>query len=97
MDETRAQKLTQEWMLEHDMLETDTSMMTVTCYNWKVMLENYRVRGIDTTFLTDEENGIAGIPYPGGNYMPTCVRKPPPRIPLSTTALKTVLKIFVSY
>jgi hypothetical protein len=66
MDKGRAQKLTQEWMLEYDMLETDTSMLTGTCYNWKVILENLRVRGIDTTTLTDQENGISGIPFPGG-------------------------------
>ena len=44
--------------------------MTVTCYNWKVILENFRVRGIDTTSLTDKENGIAGIPFPGGEVYP---------------------------
>ena len=70
MDKARAQKLTQEWMLEYDMLETDSSMMTTTCYNWKVILENLRVRGVDTTSLTDEENGIAGIPFPGGEPYP---------------------------
>jgi hypothetical protein len=66
MDKTRAQKLTQEWMLEYDMMETDSSMLTGSCYNWKVILENLRVRGIDTTSLTDEQNGIAGIAFPGG-------------------------------
>ena len=66
MDKTRAQKLSQEWMLEYDMLEVDSSMTTPTCYNWKVMLENLRVRGIDTSSLTDLENGIAGYTIQGG-------------------------------
>ncbi len=70
MDKTRAQKLTQEWMLEYDLMEKDSSMLTDTCYNWKAIIENFRVRGIDTTELTNEQNGISGISIPGGNYIP---------------------------
>jgi hypothetical protein len=70
MDKTRAQLLSKEWMLEYDMVESDTSMMTTTCYNWKVMLENLRVRGIDTTSLSDGENGITGIAVPDGENYP---------------------------
>ncbi len=43
IDKTRAQNLTQEWMLECDMFEVDSSMTTENCYKWKVMLENLRV------------------------------------------------------
>jgi hypothetical protein len=67
MDKTRAQKLSQEWMLEYDMLEVDSSMTTANCYKWKVMLENLRVRGIDTSCLTDEDTGTAGYPIVGGD------------------------------
>ena len=74
IDKTRAQKLAQEWMLEYDMMETDSSMTTPLFNNWKVMLENLRVRGIDTTSLTDEENGISGIENPGGElYLDVCL------------------------
>ncbi len=66
MDKTRAQKLAQEWMLEYDMLEVDSSMTTTTSYKWKVMFENLRVRGIDTSSLRDLDNGTPGIPVVGG-------------------------------
>jgi len=42
-------------MLEYDLMEKDSSMLTETCYNWKAILENFRVRGIDTTVLTNEK------------------------------------------
>ena len=66
MDKARAQKLSQEWMLEYDMLEVDSSMTTGTCYKWKVMFENLRVRGIDTSTLMDLEHGTPGYPFEGG-------------------------------
>ena len=69
MDKTRVQLLTKEWMLEYDMVESDASMMTTTCNNWKVMLENLRVRGIDSTSLSDEEKVITGIAVPGGGTL----------------------------
>jgi hypothetical protein len=73
MDKTRAQKLSQEWMLEYNMLEVDSSMTTETCYKWKVMLENLRVRGIDTSSLIDLDTGTPGYRILGGElYEDVC-------------------------
>ena len=75
IDKSRAQKLTQEWMLEYDMFEVDSSMSTENCYKWKVMLENLRVRGIDTSSLSDLHWNARLSYCGGGSAMKTYVRR----------------------
>ena len=58
-----AKKAVKEWCLEYSMLESDNSMLEERLFTWQVIIENLRVRRIDTTSIIGHGkpviNGIA--------------------------------------
>jgi hypothetical protein len=56
-----AKQTVKEWCAEYNMLESDSSMLEERLYTWQVVVENLRVRRIDTSAL-----GMVGKAVPGG-------------------------------
>jgi hypothetical protein len=56
-----AKQTVKEWCLEFNMQESDSSMMEDRLYTWLVIVENLRVRKVDTTVL-----GAVGISVQSG-------------------------------
>ena len=59
-----AKQTVKNWCQEYDLLESDSSMMEERLYTWQVVMENLRVRRVDTSPM-----GIHGKLVPNGtNY-----------------------------
>ena len=59
-----AKQAVKNWCLEYDMLESDSSMTEERLFTWIVIIENFRVRRIDTIAIgTVGACVISGTPY----------------------------------
>jgi hypothetical protein len=56
-----AKQTVKEWCAEYNMLESDSSMLEERLFTWIVIVENFRVRRIDTSVLA-----MVGKAVPGG-------------------------------
>jgi len=55
-----AKKTVKNWLLEYDLLESDSSMMEERLFTWQVIIENLRVRRVDTRAIVDHGKPVVG-------------------------------------
>ncbi len=56
-----ANQAVKNWCLMYNMHESDSSMMEPRLFTWQIIVENLRVRRVDTTVL-----GALGVAVPNG-------------------------------